>query len=516
MRLLTKIQFNLEVTEQSYAPDGHKRNMLLVNGQFPGPTIEANWGDTIQVTVKNSIKGNGTSIHWHGMRQYKTNSQDGTNGITECPIAPGGSRTYTFVANQYGTSWYHSHYSIQYSDGVVGPIVIHGPASANYDIDLGPVTLNDFFYTDSFTLYDQAKVAQGPPTADNILIGGKMTSKEGGSYSTYKLTPGKKHLVRFINVGTNNYLHVGLDGHQFQVVAADFNPIKPYTTDSIVLAVGQRYDVIINANAKVDNYWLRVGTGNAGSDPSQACDGPNANEGNIKAIFRYNGAKTANPTSTGKALPTGCQDDAGPIVPYVSTTVPNGLPKDFEVGFTPADSNGNVVQWLVNNSAIDIDWNKPTLKYVEDGSKSYPANDNVFEINVGAGAWTYWVLHQDPNNPPLPHPIHLHGHDFWVLSQGSGAWDGKTLSLKNPPRRDTATLPAGGHLVLAFPADNPGAWLMHCHIPFHISGGLGLQFLERKADILKTIGSLSGFDSECSKWQTYYNAAANKKDDSGL
>lgn len=66
---------------------------------------------------------NGTSIHWHGIRQKQTMDMDGVNGITQCPIAPGDSFTYTFKATQYGTSWYHSHYSVQYADGLQGPLV---------------------------------------------------------------------------------------------------------------------------------------------------------------------------------------------------------------------------------------------------------------------------------------------------------------------------------------------------------------------------------------------------------
>ena len=89
------------------------------------------------MNVKNSLQNNGTSIHFHGVRQLASCGSDGVPGITQCPIAPGQSFTYTFIASQYGTSWYHSHFSSQYGDGVVGPIVFNGPASANYDIDLG-------------------------------------------------------------------------------------------------------------------------------------------------------------------------------------------------------------------------------------------------------------------------------------------------------------------------------------------------------------------------------------------
>lgn len=80
-------------------------------------------GQTLNITVVNNLKENGTSIHWHGIRQNGTMDMDGVNGITQCAIAPGSSFTYSFKAVQYGTSWYHSHYSVQYADGLQGPLV---------------------------------------------------------------------------------------------------------------------------------------------------------------------------------------------------------------------------------------------------------------------------------------------------------------------------------------------------------------------------------------------------------
>jgi FtsP/CotA-like multicopper oxidase with cupredoxin domain len=71
---------------------------------------------------------------------------DGVGGITECPIAPGDTKVYKFKATQYGSSWYHSHYSVQYGDGIVGGIIINGPTTANYDIDLGLLPFTDWFH----------------------------------------------------------------------------------------------------------------------------------------------------------------------------------------------------------------------------------------------------------------------------------------------------------------------------------------------------------------------------------
>jgi Multicopper oxidase len=117
--------YNFVVSRATIAPDGVERSVLLVNGAFPGPTIEANWGDTIQVTVTNNIVGpvEGTSLHWHGLLQTGTPYMDGVPGIGQCPIAPGSTLTYTFLADLYGTSWWHSHYSAQYSAGIIGAMM---------------------------------------------------------------------------------------------------------------------------------------------------------------------------------------------------------------------------------------------------------------------------------------------------------------------------------------------------------------------------------------------------------
>jgi hypothetical protein len=138
-------RYHLEITNTTLTYDGTGPKLALaVNGQVPGPVIEANWGDILEITVVNQLKDNSTTIHWHGILQTGTNSQDGVPGVTECGIAGnGGSRTYTWHAAQYGTSWYHSHTLSQYGDGIRGPIVIHGPATANYDYDMGTVMIDD-------------------------------------------------------------------------------------------------------------------------------------------------------------------------------------------------------------------------------------------------------------------------------------------------------------------------------------------------------------------------------------
>jgi FtsP/CotA-like multicopper oxidase with cupredoxin domain len=124
--------YSFVVKRGTYTPDGvHKSGAILVNGQSPGPLIEANWGDTISVTVANEVVNQGVeeglSMRWHGIRQQGMPFYDGVPGVSQCPIAPGKTTTYTFRTDQFRMSWYHSHYESQYSDGAFGPIVIHGP-----------------------------------------------------------------------------------------------------------------------------------------------------------------------------------------------------------------------------------------------------------------------------------------------------------------------------------------------------------------------------------------------------
>ena len=138
-------EYTFTITNTTLFYDGTGPKLALaINGQVPGPVVEANWGDIVKITVINNMPDNSTAIHWHGIRQLYTNDQDGVPGVTECAIAGnGGSRTYTWHASSYGTSWYHSHAFAQYGDGIRGPIVIHGPATANYDYDMGTVMIDD-------------------------------------------------------------------------------------------------------------------------------------------------------------------------------------------------------------------------------------------------------------------------------------------------------------------------------------------------------------------------------------
>lgn len=532
------VSYNLEITNTTCNPDGaHEQQCLLFNGQLPGPVIRASWGDTLSITVTNSMQNNGTSIHWHGIRQYNTPGMDGVNGISECALAPGETKTYTFHCTQYGSSWYHSHYTSQYGMGVVGAILIDGPATANYDIDLGTFPMMDWYYQNADVVNALALInaqkGSGAPPSNTLLLNGTNDNGPGGKYQSVALTKGKKHRLRIINTSVDTHMMVKLDNHPFTIIAADFIPVNPEPAPEwLLVAIGQRYDVIIDANQTSGNYWFRA-------EAANEC--ASASDGNGRAIFRYDASSTSVPEDNNETPPQSeCIDQ--PTTPYWKQSVDQSTfeaqAKTLSTGFGDGVTvNGeNLLLWHLNTTSMSIHWDRPTLGYIFNGSTAWPQEYDVIEI-PNEGVWTYWVIQQVSGSPPITHPIHLHGHDFFVLGhQSSSNFDASTmmsqLNFKNPPRRDTATLPASGWLVVAFEANNPGAWLvtyhtlsrdganfalsrlMHCHIAWHISEGLGVQFLEAKNQI--SLPDQAQFTQQCQNWKQYATHMAFPQIDSGL
>ncbi|KAK3492130.1 Cupredoxin [Neurospora hispaniola] len=500
-------KFDFEITEvdEWVGPDGHiKKGAMLINGGYPGPLIKADWGDRIEVTVTNRLKTNGTSMHWHGFHQLNSNNQDGVAGVTECPIAPGTSKVYSFLATQHGTSWYHSHISSQYANGIVGPIQINGPSSYPYDTDLGVFPISDWYYDSAEHIVDRMMnpndpflkgVPGSPPPSNNILFNGMniAPNSTGGEYARLKFTKNKRHRLRLVNTSADNTFVVSIVGHNMTVIETDFVPVEPYPVHQLYLTVGQRYDVVIKADQEVDNYWI-----NATLSSTPLC-GVSLNP-YPAAIVSYEGADESRlPTDRGlPAIDQFCEDDVS-SKPRTSRTAPKADFSDTKVDtlsvtldVKEVNKGISKVLWSVDGSAIDVQWDKPTLEYVVEGDFTFPRQANLIQLPE-AVKWSFWVIQ---NNSPSPHPMHLHGHDFLILGRSrfpanplvdpghpilfDPLIDGPHLKFDNPTRRDTTVVPSFGWLVIAFEAGrNPGSWVFHCHIPWHMSQGLSVQFLER-------------------------------------
>lgn len=232
-------EYWFSIDEVTVSPDGVPRSAMAVNGTIPGPTIYADWGDEILVHVTNHLDPckNGTSIHWHGMRQNFTNQNDGVVSITQCPTAPGSSMTYKWRAAQYGSSWYHSHIGLQAWEGVFGGIVINGPASANYDVDKGVLFLNDWSHRMVDELYQYAQT-EGPPIMDIGLINGSNVYGTAGSRFTMQAEEGESYRLRIVNAAIDTMWKFMIDNHELTVIAMDLVPIIPYTTNYINIGMG--------------------------------------------------------------------------------------------------------------------------------------------------------------------------------------------------------------------------------------------------------------------------------------
>ena len=499
-------EYWLELTDVTVAPDGVSRSAMAVNGTIPGPTLFADWGDTVIVHVNNLLteSQNGTSIHFHGIRQNYTNDQDGVVSITQCPTPPSSSLTYTWRALQYGSTWYHSHFALQAWQGILGGIVINGPATANYDEDLGMLFLNDWDHQTVDELYITAE-SSGPPTLDTGLINGTNVYEDGGFRYNTTFTEGTSYRIRLVNGAVDTHWKFMVDNHTMTVIAADLVPITPYTTTYLNIGMGQRYDVIITADqaATADSFWMRA-------IPQSACS-ENDNEDDIRGIVYY-GSSTATPTTSAYDFTDSCDDeDMANLVPYISKTAGSSSLTTLE-NAAVAFNTDKLFRWTLNTTTFVADWEDPTIQQVLAGNTTYETSNAVIELPT-ANEWVYLVIQTTLG---VPHPIHLHGHDFSVLAQGSGTYsDSVTLNLANPPRRDTAMLPASGYLVLAFETDNPGVWLMHCHIGWHTSEGFAMQFIERY-DEIAAITDSTRLDDNCDAWTTYTAANSIEQDDSGV
>lgn len=487
---------------------------MAINGSIPGPTLIGDWGDYFKIHVTNSLteSTNGTSIHFHGIRQNYTVQNDGVVSITQCPVAPGSSITYEWRATQYGSTWYHSHFALQAWEGVFGGILINGPATANYDVDLGHMFLNDWSHQTVDELYISAEV-DGPPTLDTGLLNGTNVygDDDDADQTGYRwnttLTEGSTYRLRLVNAAVDTHWKFSIDNHTIGVISMDLVPIVPFNTTTLSIGMGQRYDIIIYTEGMSDvatDFWIRA-------IPQTACS-DNDNADNIKGIISY-GTTVSTPTTTGYDYTDSCEDeDVSTLVPYLSKTV-SGSNWDIDEAASITTNDDGYFRWRLNSTSMVVEWADPTLAQIYNGTTTWDSSDAVVTLDT-ADEWAYVIIE---TTLAVPHPIHLHGFDFFVLGQGSGTYTSgsTTLNLDNPPRRDTAMLPSSGYLVLAFETDNPGAWLMHCHIGWHTSEGFAMQWVVRQDEITDLIDYTS-LESTCDAWDTYATANSVVEDDSGV
>ncbi|KZT65204.1 multicopper oxidase [Daedalea quercina L-15889] len=482
--------YEFVVEEAMGAPDGVEKLMLVVNGMYPGPTIEANVDDRIVVNVTN-LMPNATAIHWHGLFQNGTNYYDGTDAITQCGIPPGESMVYNFTFDDWtGSTWWHAHADTQYTDGITGALVVHGRNESvpAYDGDL-VVQISDLYHgfsPDLLAYYFTPGGIDGTPGNEPVPDGGTINGVgQYGSHNTsffnFTLQPDTTYRLRIINPGTFVPLAFSVDGHTLSVVEGDGTPVEPVAVSSVSVAVAQRYSVLLRTNQTAGAYWIR-----AALDTTQfTYDNPGC-QTEIRGVIRYGVAEHAMPDvallDNPPALPSGSPGelDDGDLVPVGGAPAPDPT---FTVYFTmsmeyPAGEDESTSKYLafINQTSWAPLANTSSLfshlgNATPTGSSNFDGSQLVTTVN-DLSVVEMIIDNLDDGD----HPFHLHGYKFWVMDGGAGRWQGETPNNTAPMLRDTVVIPAYNWMILRFVADNPGYWAFHCHIQWHMAAGLLFQF----------------------------------------
>ncbi|KAJ0465887.1 putative laccase [Helianthus annuus] len=495
------------------------QTVMTVNGQLPGPTLEVNNGDSLVINVVNRAKENVT-IHWHGVRQITTAWADGPEFITQCPIRPGGSYTYRFkISGQEGTLWWHAHSSWVRAT-VYGALVIRPKEGDSYPFPKpkrdSVVLLGEWWNANPLDVIREAMRTGGAPNiSDAYTINGQPETV------IVPIDSGETNLIRVINSGLNQQLFFTIANHKLTVVGADASYVKPFTTNVLMLGPGQTTDVLIKADQPPARYYI------AARAYASAQGAPFDNT-TTTAILEYKSAPCPakgisskpvmptlpayNDTATATAFTTSFRSPKKVEVP---TNIDENLFITAGLGINPCPRgapasscqapNRTRFTASMNNMSFVLPSNFSVLQAHHHGvpgvfTTDFPAKPPVafdYTGNVSRSLWqptrgtkvyklkygakVQIVLQGTSIFTAENHPIHLHGYDFYILAEGFGnfnpATDTSKFNLVDPPLRNTASLPVNGWAVIRFVADNPGAWIMHCHLDVHIGWGLATVFL---------------------------------------
>ncbi|KAI8581053.1 hypothetical protein K450DRAFT_208114 [Umbelopsis ramanniana AG] len=479
------VEYHWNLEEHEIAPDGFKRKMFLVNGQFPGPTIEVNHNDVVRVIVRNNLD-EPTSLHWHGMFQRGTPWMDGVPGMTNCPIPAQSSYTYEFnTTGNWGTYYWHSHHKGQLADGLMGPLIIHNPEEDphvdDYDEEF-EVTVSDLYHKASASVVKKLhSIPALEAVPDNILINGRGSFDCDTSIPQFKFEPGKRYRLRLINAGAISNIRFSIDNHKLTIIEADGVPMKKYTVDRLTLHVAQRYSVIVEANQTPQNYYMRaeLDTQCFHGEAETLEDYPPA----LAEVSYNDGEDTFDGSVAAKDTMPHCADMNGEsLVNYYPVAAP---PYDESIVVRVRfGKNGTRLRGFLNNQTYVHDSSRPTMMNWWSGQSNINSVNFLHVINKPKVVQV--VIQGGVNGGE--HPFHLHGHTFMIVGTGQGTFDPKkheaNFNYHNPTRRDVAVLPRKGWIAIRFIADNPGVWALHCHMDWHLEAGLSMQFLSLPDEIM--------------------------------
>ncbi|CAF1591968.1 unnamed protein product [Rotaria magnacalcarata] len=508
--------------------------VISANYSSPGPVIEAYQGDTLVIRVINRLNVS-TTLHWHGMFQIGTPDMDGAVGATQCPIPAGREFTYTFKADPAGTAWYHGHWLEQYTDGLYGPIIIRRqvePNRAQYDRE------QVLMVTDWYNEPARSKLSRWylstnnpdgvEPLPDAIAVNGKF------SQSLFIPVSGTSRIrFRVINGASLSMYKFSIDGLPLHIIELDQIDTAPYNVSSFVINVAQRVSFYIDLR-ELDPIYSQSGSSSTNSifirfqAMTEMYPVDILNYNSPYDIQRYAYPTFFNPLylailslDSTNATPTYQPRDANPMPQMAS------LPSDSNM---LAARPFNLTNYIVPNPThylnlvvkFAVDSKGINRGYMNDVTYTFTGNYTKLRPNVFQGIKPETkepLLQQMANRPntlglpsprvqagsPLPtiqsdgyghylvpyqavvdiflnntdngeHPFHLHGGNFWIIAT-SDYPQAENLYRQAYLKRDVVSVPSNGWAKIRFIADNPGAWMFHCHIEWHMAAGLILTFV---------------------------------------
>ncbi|KAI5742977.1 hypothetical protein M8J77_013259 [Diaphorina citri] len=536
---------------QCVTADGVERAMLTINRQLPGPSIQVCPGDLIVVDLHNKFFDRAVTIHWHGLYQRTTPFMDGVPGVTQCPILPATSFRYKFPATPFGTFFYHSHQGLQKMDGIVGSLVIRRPRSQDpltrlYDFDLPShvILLTDWLHTTTDTRLPGNRFANTGSLPDTILANGRTQyfyPNGTGTltpYSVFKVTRGKRYRFRIIGASCSICpLLIAFEKHRLLFIASDGTPVNPVTVDSITILPGERFDVVVHANQPLGSYWIQMrGLGLCATKAAtyavlQYDRGVGKTSTSaLPAATAIQRAVTLNPIdiSSCTAATDLCFSRLTALVPPPVATLLKPKPDiriplavDFySYTLSQLFQTNTYHRWLQvfpNTASAALINNKsyvqtPFSLLTQDKSlphdlvctnstscgKSLPQTicecTHIIQVPLNAIAELIFIDYTQ-GNTLLPHPLHLHGTDMYILKQGKippNVDKGQFLSQlirqldqEGPRLRTTQPRPIvkdtvgnlpSGYTVVRVHFNNPGMWYFHCHFVMHTDTGMTLVF----------------------------------------
>jgi CopA family copper-resistance protein len=286
--VLSGTEFDLRIGETAVNITGHTRTAVTVNGSLPAPTLRWREGDTVTLSVANTLDED-TSIHWHGI--LLPANMDGVPGLSFNGIPPGETYRYQFTVRQHGTYWYHSHSAFQEQQGLYGPLVIEPRKPEPFQFDREHVVMlsdwtdehpgrvfaklkkqSDYYNFRQRTVADffrdtrerglRATLAERSAWGEMRMSDRDLADVTGATYTylvngrapaanwTGLFRPGERVRLRFINGSSMTHFDVRIPGLKMTVVAADGQYVHPIAVDEFRIAVAEVFDVLVEPSGR--------------------------------------------------------------------------------------------------------------------------------------------------------------------------------------------------------------------------------------------------------------------------